>query len=72
MFFIILEWVATALIIIGCALTAYNIYPLNIFISLLGNFSWIILGVHWKKNSLIVLQVFITIVYLMGLWHVQV
>ena len=34
----VLEWVATALLIAGVALTAWNVYPENIYLSLAGNF----------------------------------
>jgi hypothetical protein len=62
----IFEWLATIILIIGVAFTAVNIYPLNVYFSLLGNLMWLILGVLWKKNSLIVIQLVIVTIYIAG------
>jgi hypothetical protein len=60
--------VSTAILIIGVALTAWNIYPLNIYLSLLGNVGWMIIGLMWKKWSLITIQIVVTIIYIAGIW----
>jgi hypothetical protein len=62
-----IEWLATATLIIGVALTSWNIYPANIYISGLGNLLWFLVALHWKKKSLIVIQVFILGLYIMGM-----
>jgi hypothetical protein len=62
-----IEWVSTAVLIIGVALTAYNVYPLNIWLSLLGNIGWFVIGWIWKKYSLLTIQVVISIIYILGL-----
>ena len=62
-----IEWVSTAVLIIGVALTAYNVYPLNIWLSLLGNIGWFVIGWMWKKYSLLTIQVVISIIYILGL-----
>jgi hypothetical protein len=62
-----IEWVSTAILIIGVALTAYNVYPLNIWLSLLGNIGWFVIGWIWKKYSLLTIQVVISIIYILGL-----
>lgn len=63
-----LEWGSTAILIVGVALTAYNIYPLNIWFSLAGNFGWFIVGLMWKKYSLMVIQIVVSIIYIMGVF----
>lgn len=63
-----LEWGSTAILIVGVALTAYNFYPLNIWFSLAGNFGWFIVGWIWKKYSLMVIQIIISIIYIMGVF----
>jgi hypothetical protein len=60
------EWAATLILIIGVALTSWNIYPANIYISALGNFLWLLMALYWKKWSLIVIQVFILLIYTGG------
>jgi hypothetical protein len=60
------EWFATITLIIGVALTSWNIYPTNIYISALGNLLWLFMALHWKKWSLITIQVFILLIYTGG------
>ena len=66
-FWIFLEWLATIVLMIGVALTSFNIFPLNVYISLAGNLLWFFVGVHWRKWSLIVIQIVVTIIYLVGI-----
>ena len=61
-----LEWTATAVLIASVALTAFNIYPLNVVVGLLGNLGWLAVAFVWKKWSLLVVQVVITLIYLSG------
>jgi len=62
-----LEVVATIVLITGVALTSFNIYPMNIYVSLVGNSLWLVLGLCWKKWSLIIIQVVVTIIYIVGM-----
>ncbi len=62
-----IEWLATAVLIIGVALTSWNVYPLNVYASTAGNALWLAIALHWKKRSLIVIQVFILGIYIMGM-----
>ena len=62
----ILEWFATLLLIAGVALTSWNIYPLNIYISLAGNFAWLLVALVWRKWSLITIQFVIILIYVAG------
>ena len=61
------EWAATITLIIGVALTSFNIYPANIYMSALGNFLWLLMALHWKKLSLITIQAFIMLLYIGGM-----
>jgi hypothetical protein len=61
------EWISTAILIIGVGLTAWNIYPLNIYFSLAGNLGWFVVGLMWRKYSLLTIQVVVTIIYVAGL-----
>ena len=62
-----IEWSATLILMIGVALTAWNIYPLNIYFSLAGNFGWLVVGYMWKKWSLIAIQYVVSGLYIAGL-----
>lgn len=61
-----IEWAATVTLILGVALTSWNVYPANIYMSALGNFLWLLMALHWKKWSLITIQVFIILIYAVG------
>ena len=61
------EWICTFVLLIGVVLTSFDIFPLNIWFLLIGNLGWIVLGIVWRKTSLIVLQTVITIIYVAGL-----
>ena len=61
-----LEWFATVLLIIGVAATSWNIYPLNIYLSLSGNFAWLVVALIWRKWSLITIQFVIILIYISG------
>lgn len=63
------EWGSTAVLIIGVTLTAYNIYPLNVWFSMAGNFGWFVVGWMWRKYSLLTIQVVVTIIYVAGLFN---
>lgn len=65
---IFIEWLATAVLIVGVALTSWNIYPANIYISAAGNLLWFLVGYHWKKWSLITIQIIVTGIYAVGMW----
>ena len=62
----ILEWFATILLIVGVAATSWNIYPLNIYLSLAGNFAWLLVALVWRKWSLITIQFVIILIYISG------
>lgn len=61
------EWGATAILMIGISLVAYNVYPLGIWFSLAGNFGWFIVSIMWRKWSLIVIQIIACSIYISGL-----
>ncbi len=64
------EWFCTFTLILGVALTSYNIYPLNLWVSMAGNLGWLAIGYIWRKWSLFVVQLIITIIYIAGLYNI--
>lgn len=62
------EWLATAILMYGVYLSAINDFPMNVYVSLIGNVMWFVLGVMWKKWSLISVQIMITAIYSYGLY----
>lgn len=63
----IVEVFATITLIAGVALTSWNVYPANIYISALGNFLWLLIALHWRRLSLIIIQLFVMLLYFAGI-----
>jgi hypothetical protein len=63
---IFIEWTATVTLMFGVALTSWNVYPANIYISAVGNFLWFLMGLHWRKLSLITIQLVVLLIYTAG------
>jgi hypothetical protein len=63
-----IEWSATATLLVGVVLTALNVFPLNIYLSVLGNLLWLVVAFHWKKMSLVVVELIILLIYLAGMY----
>jgi hypothetical protein len=62
-----LEWFGTAIVLIGVAMTSFNIYPANLYVGLLGTFIWVVIAWEWQKWSLIVIETAILILYIAGI-----
>jgi hypothetical protein len=62
-----LEWISTAILMVGILMTAYNVYPLGVWFSLVGNAGWLIVGYLWKKWSLIIIELMAVAIYISGL-----
>ena len=65
----IIEWISTVTLIAGVVLTSFNIYPANLWISLLGNLGWLWLGWIWKKWSLFIVEAVISTIYIVGIYN---
>ena len=61
------EWGSTAILLCGAYLTSVNIYPLNVYLSMAGNLGWLVVALCWRKWSLIIIQLVITVIYVSGL-----
>jgi hypothetical protein len=64
-----LKWVATLTYLIGMALTAFNIFPLNLIFSAIGGTLWCIAGFIAKDKPLILVEMASAMIYLVGLVH---
>ena len=49
----ITKWTSSLVIIAGMALTASNIYPLNMYMQLVGIIGWLVVAYVWHDRSLI-------------------
>ena len=64
------EWGITALLIVGVILTAFNIYPANLYVLLVSNLGWVMQAVIWRKPSLFIVQAVITVIYIVGIVNI--
>ena len=64
----ILEWSSTAILLLGVALTSFNVFPLNLWVCLAANAGWAAIGIVWKKWSLLIVQIVVTLIYVAGIY----
>jgi hypothetical protein len=62
-----IKWAGTTLCLIGIALTAYNIYPLNLWLSLIGSSLWMVAGFIQRDTPLILVEGVAVALYLAGI-----
>jgi hypothetical protein len=61
-----IKWAGTVLCLVGIALTSFNVYPLNVFLSLVGSALWTMAGILQKDMPLILVEAVAVILYLSG------
>ena len=64
---IIIKWLGTILCLMGIALTSYNIYPLNIVLSLVGSALWTFAGFIQQDPPLFLVEAVAVVLYFTGL-----
>lgn len=62
-----LAWLATASLVTSAILAAFNIYPLYIYGFLVSNSLWVLIGYLWRENSLLYMNLMLTLIYIAGL-----
>ncbi len=63
----LLKWLSTIGIICSMLLTAYNIYPLNLYIAIPATLGWIVVSFIWEETSLIAMNLIALAIYLLGI-----
>jgi hypothetical protein len=61
------KWVSSLVIIAGMALTASNIYPLNMYMHLVGITRWLVVAFAWHDRSLIMLNAVAALIFTSGI-----
>ena len=64
---LIVKWMATAGIICSMLLTAYNIYPLNLYVAIPATLGCIVVSFVWEETSLIAMNLVALAIYLLGI-----
>ena len=62
----VVKWLGTILCLLGIGLTSFNIYPLNIFLSLVGSGLWTYAGYLQKDKPLFLVEFVAVIMYVSG------
>jgi len=63
----IIEWTATVFFLISVALTSVDIFPINLYVSLVTNLLWLLVGIVWRKWSLITVEAVVCVMYAAGI-----
>jgi len=61
------KWVSSLLMIAGMALTVSNIYPLNMYIHLVGIIGWLVVALAWHERSIIMVNSVAACIFLGGI-----
>ena len=62
-----LAWLGTAILLLAATLAAFNVYPYYVWCFIIANTMWMIIGILWRENSLVVMNAGLTVIYLIGL-----
>ena len=63
-----LSWIASIALVTSAILAAFNLYPYYAYGFMASNALWILVGVVWKEKTIIFMNVFLTVIYIAGLW----
>ena len=61
------KWVSSLVIIAGMALTASNIYPLNMYMQLVGIIGWLVVALAWHDRCLIMQNAIAASIFINGI-----
>lgn len=61
-----IKWAGTILCLVGIALTSFNIYPLNVFLSLIGSSLWAYAGYLQDDVALFLVEIVAVALYFAG------
>lgn len=70
---ILLKWFGTVLCLLGIALTSFNIYPANIFLSFIGSGLWTLAGIVQRDVPLLLVEFVAVVLYGIGIvtWFIH-
>ena len=62
-----IKWASSIVLITAMMFTAVDLYPINMWIAIIGFIGWLTVGLLWHDRSLIVLNAISLAIYSMGL-----
>ena len=67
-----IKWLSTIGIISSMFLTAYNVYPLNLYVAIPATVGWIYVSIQWKDKALIAMNSVALFIYILGVINYEV
>lgn len=64
-----IKWTSSFFLIIAMMMTSANIFPINLYVALVGMIGWLIVGVLWHDRALIVLNAVSVGIYGIGIMN---
>ena len=68
----LVKWLSTIGIIGSMLLTAYNIYPLNLYIAIPATLGWMVVSIVLKESSLIAMNTIALCIYILGVINYEI
>lgn len=62
-----IKWISSVIILCGMVLTSIEVYPMNLYVHLIGVCGWFIVGMLWHDRALIFLNAVAIAVFIMGI-----
>ena len=62
-----IKWLSTLGVISSMLLTAYNVYPLNLYVAIPATIGWVYVSIIWEETSLIALNLIALAIYSLGI-----
>ena len=64
-----IKWTGSLFLIVAMMMTSVNIFPLNLYVALVGMTGWLIVGILWHDRALIVLNAVSVAIYGVGIMN---
>ena len=64
-----IKWTGSVFLIVAMMMTSANIFPLNLYVALVGMTGWLIVGILWHDRALIVLNAVSVAIYGVGIMN---
>ena len=64
-----IKWTGSVFLIVAMMMTSVNIFPLNLYVALVGMTGWLIVGILWHDRALIVLNAVSVAIYGVGIMN---
>ena len=64
-----IKWTGSVFLIVAMMMTSVNIFPLNLYVALVGMTAWLVVGILWHDRALIVLNAVSVAIYGVGIMN---